>query len=413
MNIGPIIRAMNHNRTRVFLIVVEIAITLAIVTNCINIILDERAKMLQRSGFDDDNIVHLRVRPFTPEFTEAAFVDTITDADVRTIGGIPGVRAVANTSFQFWEGGGSSTHLKPAGGSGEPIRSQIYWSTRDITAALGAQVVEGRGFVDGDHGVGAEPDPANVILISREVAELLFPGQTAVGKSVQRTTSSGEATGDPVRVVGVIGEFHNPYGMPGEANPIENRAIFLPSRVGGYQNGIRYLIRTEPGAMTSVIGEVEKRLAAANPGRAFEFMRMDEKRERWFSGSKIVVTTMTGIIVALVAVTALGLLGLTSLSVAERTKQIGTRRALGATRGDVLRHFLVENALVTSLGLVLGIGAAYALNFLLVSHVSDVKLGWDLIGAGIVLLWINGLIATIPPAIRAMSISPALATRSI
>ena len=413
MNIGPIIRAMKHNRTRVVLIVLEIAITLAIVTNCINIILSERTKMLQQSGFDDDNIIHLRVRPFTPEFQENAFLDTIIDADVRTISAIPGVRAVANTSFQFWEGGGSSTQLRPAGTTGEPVRTQIYYTTKDIVDTLGTSIIAGRPFREGDHGVGTEPDPVTVMLLSKELADVLFPGGNAVGQSIQRVTGSGEPVGDPVTVVGVIGMFHNPFGMPGEANSIENRAVFLPSRVGGYQNGIRYLIRTEPGTASWVMTEIEKRLAAANAGRAFEFTQMDAKRERWFSGSKIVVTTMTCIIVALVAVTALGLLGLTSLSVAERTKQIGTRRALGATRGDVLRHFLIENSLLTTLGLILGIAAAYGLNFLLVSHVSDVKLGWELIGAGIVLLWINGLIATIPPALRAMAISPAVATRSV
>jgi len=189
--------------------------------------------------------------------------------------------------------------------------------------------------------------------------------------------------------------------------------VFLPARVGSYDGGMAYLIRTEPGATASVIAEVEKRLTAANAGRVLEFQTTPEKKARWFSGSRIVVTTMTCIIVALVAVTALGLLGLTSLSVAERRKQIGTRRALGATRGDILRHFLIENWLVTTAGLALGVAGAYALNLLLVSHVSDVKMQWQLIAGGIVLLWINGLLSTIPPAMRAMRVPPSIATRSV
>jgi len=112
-------------------------------------------------------------------------------------------------------------------------------------------------------------------------------------------------------------------------------------------------------------------------------------------------------------VTALGLLGLTSLAVAERTKQIGTRRALGATRGHILRHFLLENWLLTTAGLLLGVAGAYALNFLLVSHVSDVKMQWQLIAAGMVLLWMNGLLSTIPAALRASLVPPSIATRSV
>jgi len=211
-----------------------------------------------------------------------------------------------------------------------------------------------------------------------------------------------------------MGEVFNPFGPPGrEPNPMASRAIFLPSRVGGYESGIRYLIRTEPGAQGSVIPEIEKRLTASEPSRVFEFKSMSVKKAERFSGSKIIVTTMTCIIVALVAVTALGLLGLTSLAVAERTRQIGTRRALGATRGDILRYFLIENWLVTTAGLIIGVAGAYALNYMLVSQVSDVKMQWQLIAAGMVLLWINGLLSTIPPALKASMVSPSIATRSV
>src|SRR5687767_7664838 len=131
MNIGPIIRAMNHNRTRVVLIVLEIAMTLAIVTNCVNVILAERAKMTQKSGFDDDNILRMHVRPFTPEFREGAFLDTIIDADIRAISAVPGVRHVANTNFQLWEGGGSSSGVRPSNVTREPVGAQIYFATKD------------------------------------------------------------------------------------------------------------------------------------------------------------------------------------------------------------------------------------------------------------------------------------------
>src|SRR4051794_15975333 len=111
MNIGPIIRAMKHNRTRVVLIVLEIAMTLAIVTNCVNVILGERARMTQKSGFDDDNIIWMQERPFAPEFKQEGFLDNTIDNDLRTVAAVPGVHAVANTHFRFWEGGGSSTGI--------------------------------------------------------------------------------------------------------------------------------------------------------------------------------------------------------------------------------------------------------------------------------------------------------------
>jgi putative ABC transport system permease protein len=414
MNIGPILRAMKHNRTRVVLIILEIAMTLAIVTNCVNVILAERAKMLQTSGFDDENILWLRARPFTPDYRESAFLDTTIDADLRAISSIPGVKAAANTHFKLWEGGGSSTGVKPVNVRMPPQDSQQYFATKDIVEALGARIIAGRGFRTGDHGIGTQPDPANVTIISRDLAEKLFPGQQAVGKTIHEANNANDESEEPLTVIGVMERFFNPFGIPGEdQRPIETQAMFLPARVGSYTLGISYLVRVEPGTMNSVIPEIEKRLTALNSGRVFDFLPTPEKKARWFSSSKIVVTTMTFIIIALVAVTALGILGLTSLAVAERTRQIGTRRALGATRGDILRHFLTENWILTTAGLVLGVIGAYALNFLLVSHVSDVKMQWELVVAGMVLLWLNGLLATIPPAFRATLIAPSIATKSV
>ena len=414
MHIGPIIRAMKHNRTRVVLIILEIAITLAIVTNCVNVILAERKRMTRKSGFDDENITRLNVRPFGLDFRQEGFIDPLIDSDLRLIATVPGVRAVSNTHFQLWEGGGSSTGVVIAGDNKtEPIGTQIYYGTKDLVKSLGAQIVEGRDFTDGDHGIGTQTDPADKVIITRSLADLLFPQGGAVGKQIVQSVRAGEPVENPMTVVGVMGEFFNPFGSPDDMDVISDRAIFLPARVGGWQRGFAFLIRTEPGALQSVMPEVEKRLIAANGGRVFEWKHTNEKKAFWFSASKIVVTTMTCIAVALIAVTALGLLGLTSLSVAERTKQIGTRRALGATRADIFRHFLVENWLVTTAGLILGVAGAYGLNFLLVTNVSDVKLQWPLVAGGIVLLWVNGLVSTIPPALRAMGVAPSIATRSV
>jgi putative ABC transport system permease protein len=175
MHIGPILRAMNHSRTRVVLIILEIAMTLAIVTNCVNVILAEQAKMAQPSGFDDDNMVWMRSRPFSAEFQQEGFIDQIIDADVRTIAALPGVRAVANTHFRPWEGGGSSAGVKPDGVVQEPTGTQFYFTTWNIIETLGARLTEGRPFREGDHGVGTQPDPANVVIISRDLAGDLFP----------------------------------------------------------------------------------------------------------------------------------------------------------------------------------------------------------------------------------------------
>ena len=414
MNIGPILRAMKHNRTRVTLLVLEIAMTLAIVTNCVNVILAERMKLQRPSGFDDDNILWVHAKPFTEESREDAFVNTTIDADLRKIQAIPGVKAAANSHFRLWEGGGSSTQIRPVDQRQPTVGTQIYWSTQDIIDTLGVKIVEGRAFAPGDHNVGPENDTPKVIVISKTVATAMFPSGSAIGRAVVETDDDGKALGDPYTIVGVFDTFFNPFGFNADSwNGVAERAIMVPTRVGGYGYGYRYLIRTEPGQMTSVMPQVEKAILATHPTRVIEFEPTPDKKQRWFSQTRMTIYVMTGVIISLVFVTALGILGITALSVSERTKQIGTRRALGATRGDILRHFLLENWLTTTAGLAIGVVGAYALNFLLVAKVTDVKMPWQLVAAGVALLWASGLVATLPPALRAARVQPSIATRSV
>jgi len=413
--IGPILRAMKHNRTRVVLIVLEIAVTLAIVTNCVNVILAERRRMATPSGLDDDHLLRVTTMPFSPEFKKMEVIDATIASDVRILAGIPGVRSAANANVPAWEGGGSSTGVKVVGQSMEPTGTQIYFGTKDVMDTLGVKIIEGRAFREEDYPPtgDAEARP-RFAIISKALADSLFPDGHAVGKAIHEANDANSVADHPMTVVGVIERFYNPWGMFGRDPGLSERVMIEPSGVGGYEGGTDYYIRTEPGVdPTSIVGEVEKRLSAASPGRVFEFLTIEEKRNRWFDGSKIVVTTMSCIIVALIAVTSLGLLGLTSLSVAERRKQIGTRRALGATRGDIVAHLLVENWLVTSAGLALGIAGAVVLNMYLVARVSDTKLPWELVAGGMVLLWINGLVSTLPAALKATLVPPWIATRSV
>lgn len=414
MNIGPILRAMKHNRTRVTLLVLEIAMTLAIVTNCVNVIIAERAKMKVVSGFDDDNILWARARPFTPEFREDALLNTTIDSDLRRLRAVPNVTAVANSSFQLWEGGGSSTSIKPVGTQNAPTSTQIYWSTSDIFKTLGIRITEGRDFAANDHGVGPENDTPRVVILSRTVANAMFPDGKAVGKAVVEAQGDGAPLGEPLTVVGIFETFFNPFGMnPDTWRGVADRAMFVPTRVGGYGYGFRYLVRTEPGTMPAVQAAVEKALLAGNANRVIDFEPTPMKKARWFSASRLAVMVMTGVIIALVFVTALGILGITALSVSERTKQIGTRRALGATRADILRHFIIENWVTTTAGLAIGVIGTYALNYLLVANVTDVKMPWYLVAIGMVVLWTNSLLATLPPALRATQVPPSIATRSV
>src|SRR6185369_495651 len=100
--------------------------------------------------FDDDNIVWMLERPFTAEFREAKFLGNIIPADLRAIAAVPGGRAVGNTSFQLWEGGGSSTRVRALDQKRDPVGTQRYYGTEDMLEALGTRMAEGRGFTEED-----------------------------------------------------------------------------------------------------------------------------------------------------------------------------------------------------------------------------------------------------------------------
>jgi putative ABC transport system permease protein len=99
--------------------------------------------------------------------------------------------------------------------------------------------------------------------------------------------------------------------------------------------------------------------------------------------------------------------------VQKRTRQIGIRRALGATRGQILRYFQVENLLLTTLGIAIGMALAYGLNLLLMERYELTRLPWQFLPMGAVTLWVLGQVAVLSPALRAASVSPAMATRNV
>lgn len=421
MEFGPILRAMSRSKVRYGLIVLEIALTLAVVTNCVSLIRDAQRELGRESGFDDANILTVRSQPFAPAFQERGYLANSVRADLDVLGRLPGVKAVSNTRFLPWQGGGSSTETRPAGSKGPWLRNQIYNADEGTFATLGSPVVEGRGFTRAEvesedarlaalfasaRERGEDGTPKNKIsqdvVISRAFARLAFGEGSPLGRRLE------DSDGDQYQVVGVIERFYNPYGWP-----IHEYVMFFPSSSATYAGGSAYLVRTEPRALASVAASVEKALLAANDGRNLRVRTLLEVKKGFQAGQRLVLSVLTGVIVLLLFVTSLGIIGLTSFSVAERTRQIGTRRALGAQRADILRYFLLENWIVTTLGLTLGVLLAVGLNAVLVNQLRAHRMDASYLAGGVLLLWAAGLIATWFPALKGAGVAPAIATRNV
>ena len=165
--------------------------------------------------------------------------------------------------------------------------------------------------------------------------------------------------------------------------------------------------------MKSVVQMITPRLLASNDGRNIALKTIDEYKNEFFTSAHVIIGAMTSVIVLIILITGVGIAGVTSFSVTERRRQIGTRRALGATKTAVIRYFLLENWLITNSGIVLGAILAYALNFALLSLIAGTKLDWRYVVAGALLLWAQGIIATLMPAARAAAVPPVIATRTV
>jgi putative ABC transport system permease protein len=214
--------------------------------------------------------------------------------------------------------------------------------------------------------------------------------------------------GDRYRIIGVVKSIYNPYAWN-----LGKYVIFYANRTNNFSRGVSYLVRAEPGQVADVMRGIEARVIAANAGRTVEVRSVADIRTRFNARETLTVRVLSLVLFLVVFVTFLGVVGLTSFSVAERTRQIGIRRALGAQRSDVLSHFLLENAIVSGLGLSLGVALAYGLNIALVSRLGGAALGSSTVLLGVGLLALAGLLATLAPAMRAARVAPTVATRNV
>lgn len=405
MEIGPIFRTMAQNKIGVGLLVVEIAITLAIVLNCINLIGDQMRDLKRPNGLDEQNIIAVTMRPYAKCFEEREYRRQVIAEDLAALRAMPGVVDASAVSTFPLIGGGSSTMIKPLGAPDQnAVRGPVYSADDHFVNTLGLELVEGRLFREADLRAPTQkgPRPTNVI-VTRDLADALFPDGNALGQ--QLDTGMPDY---PDTIVGILKHMYTPYG----GGPMETRILFFPNVPGGSsRNG--YLVRTEPGAQSRTLAELESKLLSLNSERIVQLQTLLEVKGAAFAMNQILAKILGAVIVLLIFVTGLGLLGMTSFAVSRRTKQIGVRRALGACRTDIIRYFLLENGLIISMGIALGLLGAFLLNVQLMAHVDSSPLRFSLVLSGMLILWGVGFLATLLPALRGASIAPAIASRTV
>jgi putative ABC transport system permease protein len=402
MELGPIWRAILRNKSSYSLIALQIAVTMAIMVNAIAIIQERTTQMARPSGIDEENIVTLSSISFAPQMDMRAMIDS----DLAMLRGMPGVHdAIATNSFPLRGGGSARTLATEPGPDAEGATSAVYFSDEHAIETYGTNLVDGRNFALDEITWNDEESstwPATGIL-TVAAAKGLFPDEQGsyVGKTVYINND------DPIKIVGIIDRLQAPWDG---WDMVENSMLVPLRRDGEYVN---YVVRTEPGYLIELIPQIEEALAK-NTDRIIDNVRtMTEVRERSYTGDAAMVKMLSFIVVLLIAITGLGIVGLASFSVTRRTRQIGVRRALGATRPEIMRYFMVENFIISSVGIIAGAVFAIALNIFMVQAFALTPLAWYVVPIAMVILWVVGQAAVAGPARRASAISPAIATRSI
>lgn len=404
MEIGPIWRAMMRNKTAYVLIALQIAVTMAIMVNAIAII-QERSRLMDRpSGIDEDNIFYISSIGFAPDFDErAAFTE-----DLQALRNLPGVVDAVATNTVPLQGGGWSMGLATEPGDDvDGTGVAVYFVDEHGLDTFGIELIAGRNFSPTDiewHESGSSRWPP-VGIISRAAAETLFPDDS-IDEVVGKTTyiSNNQA----VRIVGIVERMQAAWKS---WDGVERSMLAPMYRMS---SGTRYVVRTEPGQRDALMPQVEELLSTTNPDRIVRDMTtMTETRAQSYLEDSAMIKLLVFIVSLLTAITGLGIVGLASFNVARRTKQIGTRRALGATRPAILRYFLLENFLVSAVGIVTGAVLAVALNIWMVQTFNLTPLAWYVIPMGMATLWLVGQAAVFGPARRASQVPPAVATRAV
>jgi putative ABC transport system permease protein len=178
-----------------------------------------------------------------------------------------------------------------------------------------------------------------------------------------------------------------------------------------------YVVRAKPGQLADAMKAARRSLFALNGARVIDpetgVVDYRTLRTTAYARDRGMVELMASICVVLLAVTAAGIVGLTSFWVGQRRRQIGVRRALGAKQSDILTYFLTENFLISVAGVMLGAVFALALNLWMVTSYAQDHLPLIFVCIGAVILLLLGQAAVLAPALRASRVPPVVATRSV
>ena len=331
---GPIFRSLLKSRLGAALIVLQIAMTVAVLANVVSIVKERLVYINTPSGLDEKQIAGFDASALDYKSDPLARIE----AERATLADLPDVEALSFINSLPLSSGGWSLGLQAdLSPKAKNINIALYMGPQDLRQTLGVELLEGRDF-DAREITSIESGPIEpkVLIITESVARQLFPNKSAIG---ERVTLREGADSLGTEIIGVVKDFARPWVSA--KNP--NDSVLVPYVFGGGSYNV--VIRAKAGAdARAVATEARNRLAKAFRQTVYseKIEVISELRTEAYSSDFTLTVLISSFAVLLLGVTVLGMIGLASFWVNQRTRTIGVRRALGARKIDIERYFILH-----------------------------------------------------------------------
>ncbi len=403
MGIPPMLRMMRHRKLLTVLLAVQIALTFAVFSNSLLAWAESRNYANVPKGFDERDLIYV----LPQSFQDNSDTGSVVHHDLQLLRGLSGVvDAAPMNNLPAW--GSAAAVYTSNDDKARELRVSLYDTDAAGPNVLGLQLTAGRAIRADDvvwrDSAEAGRDPS-VVMISQSLADELFGDAPAVDKSLWLGRSG--------QLVQIIGVYRDVLGVTVENQRLRTMSVIRPLVVWQTNSAPNYLIRTEPGSAIELLETIKDRLEVIEGRYIHQVSTVDDLIARDLFAS-IAVTRVFGVIsVTMLLVVSLGISGLAAYSVSKRIREIGTRRALGATRRRVIGMLVGEGLLTTTIGLVLGAALALPINYFTVRSglMGMAMQPMYLLVAALFLLMLTA-IAVYLPSRRAARLEPAIATRS-
>lgn len=403
---------VSSRRFRSALVVVEVALALILLVGAGLMIRSFTRLMAIDPGFNPDGVITMRLTLPSAKYPELERWTAFHEDMLKRVSAIAGVMSVGINSAIPLEGGAAEAGVAV---EGRPLptpdspgpRTVFQASSAGYLPTMGIPLLRGRLFTDRD-----SRNAAPVVIVDESLVQRVFPGEDPIGKRI-----SFEFHGTTQRwreIVGVVGHVRH-YGLASEPPFVQLYVPFgqLPIYMENRRPAMALAVRTAlaPEALT---GAIRRELAVIDrdiPVYGVETMRtyLSQNTEQ----PRLSMMLLSGLGGLALVLAVIGIYGVISYSVAQRTQEIGLRMALGATRASVMRMVVRQAAIPIGIGIGIGIGGAFALSSYLramLYQISERDPGTLTVIA--LLLTMVGLLAAIVPARRATRVDPLVALKS-